>query len=149
MGRVDHIRSMSPEIITMLGVGVAIVAFLWRTMTGMEQRLDKRIDRLESKVDGLAKDHGSLAGEVVETRGSLSEEIAEIRGSLAGEIAETRGSLAGEIAETRERFIGELAETRASIAGELAEIRERMARLEGLFEGFVRREPPADVPAAE
>lgn len=116
MGRVDHIRSMSPEIITMLGVGVAIVAFLWRTMTGMEQRLDKRIDRLESKVDGLAKDHGSLAGE---------------------------------IAETRERFIGELAETRASLAGELAEIRERMARLEGLFEGFVRREPSADVPAAE
>ena len=129
---------MSPEIITMLGVGVAIVAFLWRTMTGMEHRLDKRIDRLESKVDGLAKDHGSLAGEVVETRGSLS-----------GEIAETRGSLSGEIAETRERFIRELAETRASFAAELAEIRERMTRLEGLFEGFVRREPPADVPAAE
>ena len=85
---------MSPEIITMLGVGVAIVAFLWRTVTGMEQRLDKRIDRLESKVDGLAKDHGSLAGD-------------------------------------------------------MAEIRERMARLEGLFEGFIRRGPPAEIPAAE
>ena len=96
---------MSPEIVTMLGVGVAIVAFLWRTMTSMEQRLDKRIDRLESKVDGLAKDHGNLAGELVKLRGSF--------------------------------------------AGELAEIRERMARLEGLFEGFVRREPPANVPAAE
>ena len=118
---------MSPEIITMLGVGVAIVAFLRRTMTSMEQRLDKRIDRLESKVDGLAKDHGNLAGE----------------------IAETRGSLAGEIAATRASFAAELAELRASFAGELAEIRERMARLEGLFEGFVRREPPADVPAAE
>ncbi len=107
---------MSPEIVTMLGVGVAIVAFLWRTMTGMEQRLDKRIDRLESKVDGLAKDHGNLAGE----------------------LAATRGSLAGEIGATRESF-----------AAELAEIRERMARLEGLFEGFVRGEPPVDVPAAE
>ena len=107
---------MSPEIITMLGVGVAIVAFLWRTMTGMEQRLDKRIDRLESKVDGLAKDYESLAGE----------------------LAETRGGLAGELAEIRE-----------SLAGEMAEIRERMARLEGLFEGFIRREPPAAAPAAE
>ena len=96
---------MSPEIVTMLGVGVAIVAFLWRTMTSMEQRLDKRIDRLESKVDGLAKDHGSLAGE--------------------------------------------LAELRASFAGELAEIRERMARLEGLFGGFIRRDPPAEAPVAE
>ena len=118
---------MSPEIVTMLGVGVAIVAFLWRTMTGMEQRLDKRIDRLEGKVDGLARDHGSLA-----------REIAETRESVAGELATTRGSLAGEIAETRK-----------SLAGEIAELRERMARLEGLFEGFVRGEPPAEAPAAE
>ena len=107
---------MSPEIVTMLGVGVAIVAFLWRTMTSMEQRLDKRIDRLESKVDGLAKDHGNLAGELVKLRGS---------------------------------FAGELAELRGSFAGELAEIRERMARLEGLFGGFIRRDPPAEAPVAE
>ena len=85
---------MSPEIATMLGVGVAIVAFLRCAMTDMEQRLGKRIDRLESKVDGLARDHGSLAGE-------------------------------------------------------MAGIRERMTRLEGLFEGFVRGEPPAEAPAAE
>ena len=116
MERVRYIRSMSPEIVTMLGVGVAIVAFLWCTMTSMEQRLDKRIDRLESKVDGLAKDHGSLAGE-----------LAELRASFAGELAELRGSF----------------------AGELAEIRERMARLEGLFGGFIRREPPAEAPVAE
>ena len=93
MERVRYIRSMSPEIVTMLGVGVAIVAFLWRTMTSMEQRLDKRIDRLESKVDGLAKDHGSLAGE-----------LAELRASFAGELAELRGSFAGELAEIRERM---------------------------------------------
>lgn len=78
----------------MLGVGVAIVVFLWRTMTGMEQRLDKRIDRLESKVDGLAKDHGTLAGDI-------------------------------------------------------AELRERMARIEGLFDGFIRRQPATETPAAE
>ena len=48
---------MSPEIVTMLGVGVAIVAFLSCAMTDMEQRLNKRIDRPESKVNGLAKGH--------------------------------------------------------------------------------------------
>ena len=116
MGRVRYIRSMSPEMVTMLGVGVAIVAFLWRTMTSMEQRLDKRIDRLESKVDGLAKGHGNLAQEIVEARGGLAREIAETRGSLADEIAE---------------------------------LRERMARLEGLFEGFIRTQPPAEAPVAE
>ena len=79
---------------TMLAVGVVITAFLWRAMKDTEHRLDKRFDRLESKVDGLATGYGSLA-----------QKVAEIRGC--------------------------------------------MARPEGLFEGFVRREPPADVPAAE
>ena len=136
--RADYIESMSPEIITMLGVGVAIVAFLWRTMTGMEQRLDKRFDRLESKVDALAKDHANLAGELTELRGSVAKQTTEFRGSVAEEIAGLRRDVAEQITELRE-----------SLAEEMAELRERMARLEGLFEGFIRREPPAEAPAAE
>ena len=46
---------MSPEIVTMLGVGVAIAAFYWRAMADMERRLRKRFDRLESKVDDLTR----------------------------------------------------------------------------------------------
>ena len=75
---------------TMLGVGVVIMTFLWRAMTDMEQRLDKRFDRLESKVDGLATEYRSLAQEVAKSR-------------------------------------------------------ERMVRLMG----FMRRNPPAETPAAE
>ena len=71
---------MSPEIVTMLGVGVAIVAFLRRSMTGMEQRLNERLDRLESKVDGLAKAYARLAGEMAGTR----ERMTWLEGRFVG-----------------------------------------------------------------
>ena len=36
-----------------------------------------------------------------------------------------------------------------AMRGEMAELRERMARIEGVFEGFLRREPEAAPAAAE
>ena len=83
---------MSDEILTMLGVGIALGLFIWRVNAGMEQRLDRRIDR-------LADDHRALVGEISELR----ERMAQAEG--------------------------------------------RMARVEGLLEGFVRRWDP-DAPAA-
>ena len=82
---------MSDEILTMLGVGVALGVFMWRIDAGMEQRLDKRIDRL----------------------------------------ADDRRVLVGEISELRER---------------MGQVEGRMARIEGLIDGFVRRMDP-DAPA--
>ena len=32
---------------------------------------------------------------------------------------------------------------------DVTDMRERMARLEGLFEGFIRTQPPAEAPVAE
>ena len=42
-----------------------------------------------------------------------------------------------------------LAGDQRSLAGEISELRERMARLEGLLQGFVRGEPRAGLPAAK
>lgn len=64
---------MSGEILTMLGVGIALGLFIWRINAGMEQRLDKRIDR-------LADDHRALAGEISE----LCERMARVEGLLEG-----------------------------------------------------------------
>lgn len=69
----------------MLGVGIALGLFIWRIDAGLEQRPDKRIDRL--------------------------------------------------------------ADDRRTVVGEMSELRERMARVEGLLEGFLRRWDP-DAPAA-
>ena len=83
---------MSDEILTMLGVGVSLGLFVWRINADMEQRLDRRIDR-------LADDHRTLVGEI----SGLRERMGQVDG--------------------------------------------RMARIEGLIDGFVRRTDP-DVPAS-
>ena len=85
---------MSDEILTILGVGIALGLFNWRIDAGTERRLERRIDRLADEVRSLAGDQRSLAGEI-------------------------------------------------------SELRERMARIEGLLQGFVRGEPRADLPAAK
>ncbi len=77
---------MSDEILTMLGVGIALALFNWRTSAGMERRLDEKIDRLADDIRSLAADHRSLAGEISELR----ERMARLEGLLQGFI---RGEL--------------------------------------------------------
>jgi len=62
---------MSPEIYTMLGGFVTMVGgfvslglFMWKVMWRVTDRLDR-------KIDGLAKDHQALARELSELRGEI------------------------------------------------------------------------------
>ena len=65
---------MTGEMVTIIGVGIALAAFNWRVMVRLENRLDGRIDQLELRFDGLKKEFHELAREFSELRG-------EIRGS--------------------------------------------------------------------
>ena len=111
---------MSGEILTMLGVGIALGLFIWRINAGMEQRLDKRIDR-------LADDHRALAGEISE----LCERMARVEGRMA---------------RVEER-VGQVEERVGQVEGRVGQVESRMARVEGLLEVFLRRWDP-DAPAA-
>ena len=62
---------MTGEIITILGVGIAVVAFNWRVMVRLENRLDGGIDRLDGRIDGLGKEVHDLAREFSELRGEI------------------------------------------------------------------------------
>ncbi len=62
-----YIERMSDEILTMLGVGIALGLFIWRVT-----------DRLDRKIDALAKDHQSLARELSELRGEIRGRMGEM-----------------------------------------------------------------------
>ena len=58
---------MSPEIYTMLG-GFATLGLLWLSLFPLMWRITDRLDR---KIDGLAKDHQAFARELSELRGDI------------------------------------------------------------------------------
>lgn len=62
---------MTGEIITMIGVGIALAVFNWRVMVRVENRLDGRIDRFEHRFNGLEKEVRDLAREFSELRGEI------------------------------------------------------------------------------
>ena len=111
---------MSDEILTMLGVGVALGLFMWRINAGMEQRLDRRIDR-------LADDHRLLVGEI----SGLRERMGRVEGRMA-RVEEQMGQVGGRMAR---------------VEGRMGQVEGQMARIEGLIDGFVRRQDP-DAPAS-
>ncbi|MCY4440110.1 MAG: hypothetical protein OXE53_07870 [Deltaproteobacteria bacterium] len=62
---------MTGEIITMIGVGLALAAFNWRVMVRLENRLDGRMDRLDGRINGLEKEVHELGREFSELRGEI------------------------------------------------------------------------------
>ena len=62
---------MTGEIITMIGVGLALAAFNWRVMVRLENRLDSRMDRLDGRINGLEKEVHELGREFSELRGEI------------------------------------------------------------------------------
>ena len=62
---------MSPELISILAVGIALAGLFWRMLHSLDLRLSTRldefktdlngrIDELSAKVDGLGRDHQEL-----------------------------------------------------------------------------------------
>lgn len=58
---------MSDEILTMLGVGIALGLFIWRVT-----------DRLDRKIDALAWDRQVLVRELSELRGEIRGRLGDL-----------------------------------------------------------------------
>ena len=72
--------NVTGEIITMIGVGIALAAFNWRVMVRLENRMDGRIDRLDGRIDRLEGNFNGLKNEVHD----LAREFSELRGEIRG-----------------------------------------------------------------
>ena len=94
---------------------VAILGFLWK---------------LHHEVSNLHKDNANLRKEV-------SQDMADLRQEVGKDMAGLRDEVGKDMAGLREEFGMDIAGVRQDIG----DLRERMARVEGLLEGFVGRPP--------
>ena len=74
----------------------------------------------------------------------LRTDVAELRTEVRTDVAELRTEVRADVAELRTEVRSDVAELRT----DMADLRERMARLEGLFEGFTGRTGDAGSRAA-
>ena len=66
---------MSPELIAILAVGVALAGLILRGQSGLGRRMDRldgRMDRLEARMDGLDERLRAVEAAIAEIRGQLT-----------------------------------------------------------------------------
>ena len=71
---------MSPEIITMIVIGIAIISIQMTTFIYLLNRMDKMSERM----DGLQKEMSEGKQEVLQAVGAVSERVARLEGVLIG-----------------------------------------------------------------
>ena len=117
---------MTPELIGIVAVGVALAGLILVAF-----RENARVLRAEIKAE---REERSAQFEVLR---------AEIRAEREERNAQFE-SVRAEVKDLREDTNKQFESVRAEIAGMragMAELRERLARIEGMFEGLLRREP--------
>ena len=123
-------EQFSPEIMTMLGVGVAIIGLV--LLQG--RRLDRRIDSLALRMD--------------EQYRHLTGQMDEQYRHLTGQMNEQYRHLTGQMNEQYRHLTDQMNEQFRQMDEQFQKLSERVARVEGKFdllETFVehRTEPPA------
>ena len=127
---------MTPELIAVVAVGVALAGIVLVAL-----RENTRILRAEIK---------DVRTEVKDLREETNKQFESVRAEIRAEREERNAQFEATREETNKQFESVRAEIEA-LRADMAELRERMARIEGMFEGFLRREPaaaPEPTPAA-
>ena len=109
---------MTPELIGIVAVGVALAGLM--LVSNRENARALRAEMKDMRED-TRKQFESMRAEMKELRGEMKAEIKELR------------------EDTSQQFEAVHTEMKA-VRGEMARLRERMARIEGMFDGFLRRD---------
>ena len=117
-----HVEGLSQELIAIIVAAITLAAII---VPGV-RALRREIGELRREVAGLDR---RLTAEVDSSRAESQAGLAELRAELQAGLGEVRSEISGLRAD-----VGE-------VRSQVSELRERMARLEGLFEGFTRSEP--------
>lgn len=71
---------MTTELVTMLGIGIAIVGLNWRMVHGLRQEMHTGFDVLRQDVGVLRQEIGVLRERIID----LGERVARLEGAFDG-----------------------------------------------------------------
>ena len=80
---------MSPEVITMIAIGIAVIGIQMTTFIYLLNRMDKMSERM----DGLQKEVSEGKQEVLQAVGAVSERVARLEGILIGRLEVGNGTI--------------------------------------------------------
>ena len=117
---------MTPELIGIVAVGVALAGIVLVALRENTRVLRAEIDNLRQDMN---KRFEFVHAEIKDGR----TEVKDLREDTNRQFKAVRAEIGSEIKAVRADI--------ESLRADMAELRERMARIEGMFEGFLRREP--------
>ena len=131
---------MSPELIGILAVGIALAGLI---LNG-QRRTDARFERLEKRMSALEVQQAALRAELIERMDGHRTELIERMDGHRTELIERMDGHRSELVERMDGHRTEHVEHRSGLRTELiermtaleTELRVRMAKLEGLLEGL-------------
>ncbi len=80
---------MSPEIITMIAIGIAVIGIQMTTFIYLLNRMDKMSERM----DGMQREVSEGKQEVLQAVGVVSERVARLEGILIGRLEIGNGTI--------------------------------------------------------
>ena len=123
---------MSPEIWTIISVGIVILIAIATTNRALRREMNERISGLDKRIDGLAERITAVQLEMSERFGEVNKRIAALRLEMNERFGEVNERIAALRLETNER----IAAVRLEMGERFGEVSERLGRVEGLLEGI-------------
>ena len=117
---------MSPELIGIIAVGIALAGLFWRMLHSLDSRLSARLDQFKS----------DLNGRMDEFKADLNRRMDELKADLNGRIDELKADLNGRMDELNTKV--------DALGRDHHELRERTGRIEVWLEVLLGRHRPGE-----
>lgn len=132
---------LSQELITIIAAAIALAAVMVPGVRSLRREISDLCGEMSALRGEFRSDLGvfreEMRADLNSFRDEMRGEMNAFRDEMRGEFNSFQEEMRGEMNAFREEMRGEFSDVRA----DLSESRERMARVEGLFEGFTRSEP--------
>ena len=128
---------MSPELIGIIAVGIALAGLFWRMLHSLDSRLSTRLDQFKSDLNGRMDEFKSdLSGRMDEFKSDLNRRMDEFKADVNGRMDELKTDLNGRMDELNTKV--------DALGRDHHELRERTGRIEVWLEVLLGRRRPGE-----